>query len=103
MKYTTIVKKPIITEKSMKLASEGKYLFEVGLKSTKGSIRNVVEEIFGVEVVSVRTLKTAAKQKRSMVNRKHNYRKSPIKKAVVEAKKGQKIEIFEVKERNKKK
>lgn len=102
MKYTSIVKKPIITEKSMQFATEGKYLFEVGLKATKGMIKNVVEEVFGVEVICVRTWKNGAKQKRSMVNRNFKYMKSPVKKALVQLKKGQKIELFDVKEGKKK-
>lgn len=103
MKYTAIVRKPIITEKSMKLATEGKYLFEVGLRASKGAVKKVVEEIFGVEVVGVRTLKNAAKQRKSRVNRKHSFTKSPIKKAIVEVKKGQKIDLFETKEGGKNK
>jgi len=103
MKYIAVVKKPIISEKSMKMASEGKYLFEVGLRATKGQIRNVVEEVFGVNVLEVRTLKNASKQKRSMVNRSQVYKRSPVKKAIVEIKKGQKIDLFEIKGGGKKK
>ncbi|OIP98070.1 50S ribosomal protein L23 [candidate division WWE3 bacterium CG09_land_8_20_14_0_10_39_24] len=102
MKYTTIIKKPIITEKSMQLAKSGKYLFEVGLKATKGAVKNAVEDIFGVNVTEVKTLKNSAKQKRSMVNRNYRYRKSAIKKAIVKVKKGQKIDIFDVEKGGKK-
>ena len=50
-----IIIKPIITEKSNYAMNEGKYTFKVAKKATKVDIRNAVEKLFGVKVVSVNT------------------------------------------------
>ena len=38
-----VVKKPIITEKSMKLVEKGQYTFEVSRKATKSDVKKAVE------------------------------------------------------------
>ena len=59
-----VVKKPIITEKSMKLVEKGQYTFEVSRKATKSDVKKAVEEIFKVKVISVNTLNVLPKRKR---------------------------------------
>ena len=51
-KYYEIIKRPIITEKTTKLAETGVYTFEVDKKANKIEIANAIEEIFKVKVVS---------------------------------------------------
>ena len=51
MKYAyDIIKKPIITERSMMGAQDNKYTFEVAIDAGKVEIKKAVEEIFGVHV-----------------------------------------------------
>lgn len=72
--------KPIITEKSMKATAQNRYTFRVDRKTTKSQIKKAVEEKFKVNVVRVRTMNVKKKKR--------------WKKAIVEIKKGQKIEDF---------
>ena len=89
-----IIKKPIITEKSMKLADKNLYTFLVDKTSTKDMIARKVAEKFKVEVIKVKTINIKPKKK---IQRKVRgfYQIPGFKKAVVEVKKGQKIAIFE--------
>ena len=50
-----IIKRPVITEKSMESVGDKKYVFEVALDANKVEIRKAIEEIFGVKVLSVNT------------------------------------------------
>ncbi|MEA2020485.1 MAG: 50S ribosomal protein L23 [Patescibacteria group bacterium] len=93
-KYREILKKPIVTEKTLRLARENNdYTFEVALKASKGAIKEAVEEMFNVEVEDVRTLKRAAKNKRVWGTWRYT-RKGPWKKAVVKLAEGDEIEGF---------
>ena len=65
MKYAyDIIKKPVITERSMMGLAENKYTFEVARDAGKIEIKKAVEEIFGVKVASVNTLTVPGKEKR---------------------------------------
>ena len=60
-----IIRRPVITEESMTLASEKKYVFEVMKSATKPEIANAVETVFeGVKVASVNTINMKQKPKR---------------------------------------
>ena len=83
-----IIKKPVITERSMMGAQDNKYTFEVAVDAGKA-----VEEIFGVKVAKVNTIKLPGKWKRMGV---HVGKRPDIKKAVVTlTADSKKIEIFE--------
>jgi len=86
-----IFKRPIITEKSSYLAKENQYVFEVEKAATKGKIKREVEERFGVDVLSVNTVKIPKKRRR--LGRISGWRKG-YKKAIVKIKEGQKIDVF---------
>lgn len=61
-----IVKRPIITEKSMELIEENKYTFEVYKNANKAEIKHAIETIFeGVKVKKVRTLNFTGKKVRT--------------------------------------
>jgi len=45
----------VITERSTDMMSENKYVFEVDPRSNKTEIKQAIEQIFGVKVVSVNT------------------------------------------------
>jgi large subunit ribosomal protein L23 len=93
MDIYSVIKKPLVTEKSTVARDEGnKYIFEVDRRATKIEIRNAVEKIFKVKVVTVRTMNFTGKKKR--VGRIIGSR-SDWKKAVVTLAPGSAIEVFE--------
>lgn len=89
-----VIKRAIITEKSMKLAQGGLYTFEVDKKATKDLIGKIVAETFNVKVLGVKVTNVKGKMKMQRRIRK-SYRRAGMKKAFVQVKKGDKIAIFE--------
>lgn len=88
-----IIVKPIITEKSMDMASEKKYVFKVAKNATKPEIAKAVEELFKVDVASVNTINMKKKPKRLRYSIGYT---AAWKKAVVTLKPDSKtIEFFE--------
>ena len=93
MNIYSIIKKPVVTEKStVARDEENKYLFEVDRGATKIDIRNAVEKIFKVTVLNVHTINVSGKKKRvgRVVGRRRNW-----KKAVVTLAPGGSIEVHE--------
>ncbi len=88
-----ILKKPIISEKSMKLASQGWYTFVVNKDARKPAIAKAVEEQFGVKVTGIKTANFKGENKMQR-SRKGYYILPAFKKAVVSLKDGQKISLF---------
>ena len=65
MNLYDVIKKPIITESSMALLEEGKYVFEVDTRAHKLLIKQAVEAAFdGVKVANVNTINVKPKAKR---------------------------------------
>ena len=60
-----IILKPVITEQSMADVSEKKYVFQVAMGANKTEIKAAVEEIFGVKVAKVNTVRMQGKVKRT--------------------------------------
>lgn len=61
-----IIKRPIITEKSMEMLDDNKYTFEVDKNANKPEIKAAVEAIFdGVKVKNVRTMNFTGKSVRT--------------------------------------
>lgn len=89
-----VLKKPIISEKSMELAKVGQYSFEVDKWATKPLIAKIVADKFSVKVLKVKIVNVKGKTKNQKKVR-GIYRTSGFKKAVVQVKKGDKIAIFE--------
>jgi large subunit ribosomal protein L23 len=83
---------PVVSEKSYSLIEASKYSFKVHPSAHKTQIRQAVEELFDVKVVSVNVLQVRPKPKRRGVSRGT---KPGWKKAVVQLREGDKIEIFE--------
>lgn len=90
-----IVIKPVITEKSLNLASRGWYTFAVTAGTRKPEIARGVSALYGVEVQSVRTIVMHGKV-RSAGKRAKKVKRIDWKKAIVQLKAGQKIDAFEV-------
>lgn len=86
---------PIITEKTLSDAGNGRYTFRVSKKLNKSEIKVLVEKIFEVHVTDIRTMNQKIKTKGGM--RKRATIVPPYKKAVVTLKSGEKIDLFEVK------
>ena len=59
-----IILKPVITEQSMEAADMKKYVFYVAKDANKTEIKAAIEEIFGVKVEKVNTLRNDGKMKR---------------------------------------
>ena len=59
-----IIRRPVITEASMALSAEKKYVFEVMKDATKPEIAKAVETAFGVKVADVNTINMKKKPKR---------------------------------------
>jgi large subunit ribosomal protein L23 len=95
MKMTSydIIRKPVITEKSMAAMAERKYTFIVDIHVNKVQIKKAVEEVFGVKVEDVKTLRNLGKTKRVGV---HIGKRADFKKAVITlAADSKTIEFFE--------
>ncbi|HLU68275.1 MAG TPA: 50S ribosomal protein L23 [Kofleriaceae bacterium] len=105
----TIIKRPLLTEKSTRLRETGghdsafgepesaedyaqKIVFEVAKDANKIEIRRAVEKLFNVQVSSVHTQIARGKKKR--VGR-YIGRRPARKKAIVTLQPGQTIEFFE--------
>lgn len=89
-----ILRRPIITEKSMQLAASGLYTFEVDRNAIKPSIAKAVAEKFSVKVLSVKVINVKSRIKQQKRVRKL-FKASGFKKALVQVAKGEKIAIFE--------
>ena len=91
-----VIKRPIITEKTLFLASTANaYTFEVQPSATKTQVVKAIEELFGVKVTGVNTVM------RSRSMRRTGKRRTTIivprkKKAIVTLVKGQTIALFDV-------
>ncbi len=60
-----IIRKPVITEQSMDGVADKKYVFKVAVDANKADIKAAIEEIFGVKVAKVNTLRQQGKVKRT--------------------------------------
>jgi len=88
-----IIIRPIVTERSMGGMANRQYTFEVRKDADKVEIRNAVEEMFKVKVLSVNTMNLKGKEKRLGV---HTGRRPSWKKAIVRLTEDSKpIEFFE--------
>jgi large subunit ribosomal protein L23 len=92
MDARTVLVRPVISEKSYALIAEGKYTFRVNDRAHKTQVAQAVEEVFGVSVAAVRTSKVRAKPKRRGLTKG---RSRAWKKAVVQLRPGERIELFE--------
>jgi large subunit ribosomal protein L23 len=95
MKMTShdIIRKPVITEKSMASMADKKYTFIVDIHANKVQIKKAVEEVFGVKVEDVKTLRNLGKVKRVGV---HVGKRPDFKKAIITLTQDSKtIEFFE--------
>ncbi|MBZ9572035.1 50S ribosomal protein L23 [Patescibacteria group bacterium] len=86
-----ILKAPQVTEKATGLVAKNQYVFKVFPKANKVEIKKAIENLYRVNVISVKIIKIPKKPRR--LGRISGWRKG-YKKAIVGIKKGQKIEIL---------
>ena len=91
--FYDVIRRPIVTEKTMSGLADKKYTFEVATGANKIEIKQAVEAIFGVKVASVNTMNVLGKIKRMGV---HSGKRPDWKEAIVTLKADSKtIEFFD--------
>ncbi|MEQ8315835.1 MAG: 50S ribosomal protein L23 [Phycisphaerales bacterium] len=92
MHPSTVIKKPIVTERSTAaMADENRYTFLVDRRADKTSIKRAVESLYGVSVLGITTQVRKARERRL----KYGYVQAPpTKKAIVRLAEGQTIDLF---------
>ena len=83
---------PVVSEKSYSLITDRKYTFKVHPDAHKTQVRQAVEQLFGVKVQHVNIAKVQSKPKRRGL---FKGRRPGWKKAIVQLREGETIEIFE--------
>ena len=89
-----IIRRPVITEQSMEAVADKKYVFMVDVDSNKTEIKAAIEQIFGVKVAKVNTVRMQGKAKRTgayPVGKRPEYKKAIV--TLTESSKT--IELFE--------
>jgi len=94
MDVRDVIKRPVITERSMELTAEKKYTFEVDVKANKTQVKDAVEEVFGVKVAKVNVANYKGKFKR--VGRFSGYTNKRRKAVVTLTEDSKEIEFFEL-------
>ena len=86
-----VLLKPVISEKSYRLADDGKYTFLVAPGANKTQIRQAVEEIFHVKVTGVNTVNRPGKRRRTRFGWGA---RANTKRAIVSLAAGERIDVF---------
>ena len=94
MEATTVIRKPLVTEKTTFAASTvNRFAFEVDRRANKQQIKRAVEELYGVRVLSVATQVRKGSLRR---NKAGWFRVGNEKRAVVKLHAEDRIELFYV-------
>lgn len=86
-----IIKAPQVTEKATDLAEKNQYVFKIYPRANKKEIKEAIENLYDVDVISVKIINVPKKQRR--LGRISGWRKG-YKKAIVKIEEGQKIEVL---------
>lgn len=86
-----VLKTPQVTEKATSLVGQNQYVFKVWPRANKVETKKAIENLYGVDVISVKIIKVPRKRRR--LGRISGWRKG-YKKAIVKIKEGQKIEVL---------
>jgi len=97
MDLKSVIKKPLISEKTMRLGNLNRYVFLVDERANKNQIKEAVRYFFKVDPVQVWTLKIAGEAKWAL-GRRRKTNISGFKKAIVALKEGQKLDFYETTE-----
>jgi large subunit ribosomal protein L23 len=86
-----ILLRPVVSEKTYRLADDGKYTFVVAPDANRTEVRQAVEAVFGVKVTGVNTLNRPGKRRRT----RFGWGKRPdTKRAIVSLAAGERIDVF---------
>ena len=87
----SLVKRPIVTEKSVALGKEGKYVFLVAKNLASSEAKKIVEAVYEVKVEKINVINVKSKERRlgRSVGEKPGY-----KKIIMTLQKGQKLDIL---------
>ena len=88
-----VIIRPVVSEKSYAAYDEGVYTFVVANHANKSQIKQAIEQVFSVRVLSVNTINRKGKRKRNRRTGNWGTRAS-TKRAVVTLAAGDTIEIF---------
>ncbi len=91
---TSVLRRPVISEKSYALMNRNVYVFVVDRRATKIDVRRAVEQAFDVHVDQVNTLNRKGKTTRNRRTNKTGQRPD-TKRAFVTLHPGDKIDLFE--------
>ncbi len=93
---TTLIKRPLITEKTLQLASEQNvFTFEVDYKASKTQIKEAIQQLFDVKVEQINTQLMPSKRRKTGKKRLINL-STASKKALIKLQEGQTIELFDI-------
>jgi large subunit ribosomal protein L23 len=93
MRVSSLIIKPVVTEKSIAMSSQGKYVFQVGMGANFGNIKQELKKLFNVDVISMHTIILPGKKRR--IARTPRFMKTAKrKKVIVTLKKDQKLDIL---------
>ena len=76
-----IIRRPVITEQSMEAVADKKYVFMVDVDANKTEIKAAIEQIFGVKVAKINTVRMQGKAKRTgayPVGKRPEYKKAIV-------------------------
>jgi large subunit ribosomal protein L23 len=76
----SLVKYPILTEKTIRLIEQNQYSFAVERKATKTLIKDAIEKLFDVKVISVNTSLQSLKKRRvgKYIGKKARYKRAIV-------------------------
>jgi large subunit ribosomal protein L23 len=92
--YTALLG-PVVSEKSTLVAEKGdQYTFKIAPTATKAQVKEAIEKLFEVTVLSVNTVTIKGKTKR---NARGTGKRSDVRKAYVRLAEGQEIDFLSIK------
>lgn len=98
MNVANVLIKPIVTERTMHEAGANRYSFVVNRAASKTDIKQAIKTLFGVTPISVHTITMKGGTKRIVSKRAMTTQESNWKKAMVQLKSGDSINLFDVQE-----
>ena len=91
-----VLRRPLVTEKSSYQSGKlNQYSFIVAESATRKQVKDAIETLYDVSVVSVNIMNTPAKRGRRLRSRRVLVRKPGHKKAIITLADGQTLQIFE--------
>ncbi|MDR7545503.1 MAG: 50S ribosomal protein L23 [Armatimonadota bacterium] len=90
MNIHEIIRRPILTEKSLRGNELGKYTFEIAPGANKLEVKRAVEGIFSVQVRKVNVINIPGRTRR---RGRHTFAAPGVRKAIVTLAPGQKIDL----------